>query len=184
MVVGRRCNRCGEMYPPHLVEAAFRSVRTRDASCVRRPGNICRACADTARDQRKVANRWAVKARDVVRRHAIRLEISKEDLVERYGWNPGLLAHDAEFQYGNGCNYCAHPYIEMGHGLADITLDIQDRSKPPGYRTNTKWCCQTCNRKKGAMTPEAWEAHLEMWRRWASHQQMLKNDPQSCGLLF
>ena len=79
-----------------------------------------------------------------MRRHAQRLEISKTDLISVYGWDLKRIAHDAEYQYGNGCNYCGHPYRDMGHGYADITLDVVDRGRPPYYRTNTRWCCQTC----------------------------------------
>src|SRR5271167_454863 len=143
-----RCIRCGTVYHPHLVEFVFRA----------RPNHrmhVCRACERIRRDQRKQPDRWAVKASGVIRRHADRLGIDKDQLVTVYGWEPQRLAHDAEHQYASGCNYCGEPYAGMGRGLADITLDIQDRAHPPYYRTNTKWCCQDCNRKKGAMTPEA-----------------------------
>lgn len=184
---GRRCNRCGTYYPSHLVEGAFRrSGFTRDASNVRRQyrNTICRPCEQTKRDQRKLGNRWAVKARDVIRRHATRFGIDKNDLVTRYGWEAERLAHDAEFQYGNGCNYCGHQYREMGHGLGDITLDVVDRDKPPYYRTNTKWCCQTCNRKKGVMEPEAFEVDRQVYEAWRQHNERLARNPQEGGFLF
>jgi hypothetical protein len=177
---GRQCSRCGTLYPPHLIEHAFRVDRVRrDAS--RRRKWICRPCEQTARDQRKIGNRWAVKARDVIRRHALRLEVPKDDLITVYGWDPNRLAHDAEFQYGNGCNYCGHAYQDMGHGLSDITLDIMDRTQPPYYRTNTKWCCQTCNRKKGDKGPGWFEADRQVYERW---RQWRKLPPQDRGLLF
>lgn len=179
---GRRCARCGVLYPPHLVERTFRPRRSvRDASCTNYRTSVCRPCEQTARDAKKLNNRWAVKARDVIRRHAARFEISKEDLVERYGWDPKRLAHDAEHQYGNGCNYCGEQYQAMGHGLGDITLDVMDRDRSPYYRTNTKWCCQTCNRKKGAMAPEDFELDrqvYEVWRRWRDQP------PENRGFLF
>src|ERR1700733_625226 len=110
--------------------------------------------------------RRAAKARAVIRRHAARLGIDKDALITVYGWEPQRLAHDAEHQYTNGCNYCGEPYAGMGHGLADITLDIQDRTGPPYYCTNTKWCCNTCNRKKGAMSTVAFEVNRQVWDRW------------------
>jgi 5-methylcytosine-specific restriction endonuclease McrA len=137
-----------------------------------------------ARDSRKIDNRWAVKARDVIRRHALRLGYSKGDLIDRYGWEPARLAHDAEYQYDNGCNYCGYPYRDMGHGLYDITLDIQDRDKSPYYRTNTKWCCQTCNRKKGTMTPDAFEQDRQVYETWKRQREVLERDPQQAGVLF
>lgn len=182
--MGRRCNRCGTLYPPHLVETAFRldtSSRTRGTF---RRKTICRACDQTSRDQRKTVNRWPVKARDVIRRHAVRLGVDKADLVGRYGWDPNRLAHDARYQYGNGCSYCGGNYAEMGHGLADITLDIIDRDRPPYYRSNTKWCCQTCNRKKGAMSSEDFEADRQMWELWRRNRQDVDEDPALAGRLF
>jgi hypothetical protein len=117
----------------------------------------------------------------VIRRHAVRFGIPKDDLVARYGWEPKRLAHDAEFQYGNGCNYCGHQYKAMGHGLADITLDVVDRDKPPYYRTNTRWCCQTCNRKKGAMAPEDFELDRQVYETW---KQARRAPAEERGLLF
>ena len=184
MSAGHVCNRCGTLYPPHLVESAFK-LRGLDASRPQRyRANICRACEQTGRDERKVVNRWPTKARDVIRRHAVRLGVDKTDLVGRYGWDPERLAHDAQYQYGNGCNYCGGSYAGMGHGLADITLDIIDRDRPPYYRSNTKWCCQTCNRKKGAMTPEAFEADRQMWELWRRQCELAEAEPAIVGRLF
>jgi 5-methylcytosine-specific restriction endonuclease McrA len=150
---------------------------------------ICRPCEQTARDGKKVSNRWAVKARDVIRRHAVRLGTrwqdikTPDDLIRIYGWDAERLAHDAEFQYANGCNYCGHPYREMGHGLADITLDVQDPDARPFYRTNTKWCCQTCNRRKGNTSPDAFEADRQIYECWSEQRACgydpLTDDPDS-----
>lgn len=178
----RRCSRCGTTYPAHLVDAAFRSASSlRDASSRGWRARVCRPCEQTKRDERKIRDRWAVKARDVIRRHAVRLQVSKEDLVGRYGWDPARLAHDAEFQYGNGCSYCGHQYVAMGHGLADITLDIMDRAQAPYYRTNTKWCCQTCNRKKGDRDPAWFELDRQVYEIWNLAQRLT---PEERGVLF
>ncbi len=178
---GRQCTRCGTWYPPHLIARAFRVVGNRvlDASRTHRL-NVCRPCEQTARDQRKQGNRWRDKARDVIRRHALRLEIPKAELVRRYGWDPARLAHDAEFQYGNGCSYCGHSYEAMGHGFADITLDVQDKAQPY-YRTNTKWCCQTCNRKKGTLSAEEFESDRQVFEQW-DRQRTMSADAR--GMLF
>jgi len=176
----RQCRKCGATYAPRLVESAFRL----DASRRKNWQGLkwtCRPCEQTARDGKKQGNRWLKKAGDVVRRHAESITrerakrgltpVTKEDLIQFYGWVPEQLAHDAEHQYGNGCSYCHHSYLEMGHGLADITLDIQDRDREPYYRTNTKWCCQTCNRKKGVMTPDAFEIDRQVYEVWSRQQQ-------------
>ena len=155
------CIQCGTLYHPHLVDWVF---------CSRRKP-VCFACERAGRAQTRQRHRRALKASGVIRRHAERLGIDKELLVTVYGWEPQRLAHDAEHQYGNRCSYCGEPYAGMGRGLADITLDIQDRDRPPYYCTNTKWCCQDCNRKKGAMSPEAFEAYRQMWNLWAKSKR-------------
>jgi hypothetical protein len=142
---------------------------------------ICRPCEQTRRDRLKLGNRWTVKARDVIRRHAVRLGIPKEELVSRYGWDQKRLQHDAEFQYGNGCNYCGGQYKEMGHGLGDISLDIVDSSAAPYYRTNTKWCCQTCNRKKSNRGPEWFEGDRQVWEL---HLLSARLPAEERGMLF
>jgi hypothetical protein len=128
------CIRCRTVYPPHLVWWAFRTRRAAlNASCPVYRKRVCRACEQTARDQRKQRNRWAVKAHGTIRRHATGLRIEKEELITIYGWDPQRLADDAEHQYASACNYCGKPYAGMGHGSGDITLDVQDRDRPPYY---------------------------------------------------
>jgi hypothetical protein len=141
------------VYPPHLVEWAFRA-NGRD--------RVCRLCEQTARNESKERDRWKVKAQDVVRRHATRLGIDRNELVTRYGWDPQLIARDAERHYAIGCNYCPRDYA----GPADVTLDILNRNIGPYYCTNTKWCCQGCNRDKGVMTPEEFEAMRQIRVLW------------------
>jgi hypothetical protein len=132
---------------------------------------VCRACEQDVRDARKRDNRWATKARSTTKRHADRLGIQRDDMVVVYGWDAKRLAHEAEHAYGNGCGYCGHPYISMGHGFQDITLDVIDRSRPPYYRSNTKWCCQTCNRKKGTLSPEEFEQDRQVWELWLEQRR-------------
>jgi hypothetical protein len=94
------CIRCRTVYPRHLVEHVFRAHRAGQyASCPDYRKRVCRACEQTVRDQRKQRNRWAVKARDVIRRHATRFGIDRDELVTVFGWDPQRLAHDAEHQY-------------------------------------------------------------------------------------
>jgi hypothetical protein len=142
---------------------------------------VCRACRQTNSDERKGRDRWSVKARDTIRRHAERFHIPKSELISRYGWDPRRLAHDAEFLYEGSCGYCDKAYKPMGHGLSDITLDVQDPQQQPYYQTNTKWCCQTCNRKKWRMSPDDFEADRQMWEL---RRQSLDRAPEDKGMLF
>lgn len=178
---GRRCTRCGTFYEAYLVARAFRRGTQSE---VRMHANftraICRPCEQTARDDIKQDDRWKAKARDTIRRHAERLNIPKDDLIRRYGWDPARLAHEAEHAYGNGCSYCGHPYRDMGHGLSDITLDVQDNTQPY-YRTQTKWCCQTCNRKKGTLRPADFEADRQIFEEWERQQE---ESAEARGMLF
>jgi hypothetical protein len=87
------------------------------------------------------------------------------------------MAHEAEHVYGNGCQNCGNAFAEMGHGLADITLDVVDPEAPPTYGVNTRWICMTCNRAKGKM-PLARYAELQRcWNRWQLRQRQLSEEP-------
>jgi hypothetical protein len=92
-----------------------------------------------------------VKAHSVIRRHAERLKISREDPVTIYGWDPQILAQDAEHQYAGRCNYCHEPYIE----LADITLDIQDRRRKPRRLRSSSSASSTSARASSSSTGRA-----------------------------
>jgi hypothetical protein len=174
--------RCGTWYTAEDVASgqAFRPDRVRqDASC--RMKVICRPCEEMASDTKKGSNRWPKKIQATRRGHADKLSkprtgphceawfdpnLTKEILVGRHGWTTVQMAHDAEFQYANGCSYCHHPYTAMGHGVADITLDIFDPRLPPDYSTNTRWCCMTCQRRKGLLPPDKWAAKQRVYREW------------------
>jgi hypothetical protein len=158
--------------------------------------HTCRPCEETAGDTWKSANRWSTKAWDTTKSHAANLRtprkgphceawhdpgLTKEILIKRYGWLQEQLAHDAEFQYANGCSYCHHPYAAMGHGSADITIDIFDPRLPPDYGTNTRWCCPTCQRRKGLLTPEQWAIKQRIYRHWEGSRVL---SPEERGMLF
>jgi len=146
------------------------------------PATKCRPCEDTERDVRKGKDRWTVKVNDTIRRHAIRLRTGKlldlggrswhdphltgDELMTCHGWARGLMAHDASFQYNNGCSYCHRQYKGMGHETADITLDIFDPRLPPQYGINTRWCCMTCQRRKSLLTPEKWAIKMRIYQKW------------------
>ena len=195
--MGRHCTRCGTFYTAEDVASgqAFRPDRMRqDASC--RTKLICRPCEESNSDGRKAAYRCASKVHSTTRGHADKLtkprlgahcqawfdpSLTKEILIGRYGWAAGQMAHDAEFQYNNGCSYCHHPYADMGHGVADITLDIFDPRLPPDYGTNTRWCCMTCQRRKGLLTPEKWATKQRIYRAWELAKTL---SAEARGMLF
>jgi hypothetical protein len=196
---GRRCTRCGTWYTVEEVASgqAFRTTpRRRMHLATEALASICRPCEETAQDASKSSYRWGAKANATTAGHAVRLrsprtgphceawydpDLTKETLINRYGWAQAQIMHDASFKYGNGCDYCHHPYVDMGHGLADITLDIFDPRLPPDYGTNTRWCCMTCQRRKGLLTPEHWAVKQRVYRQWETHRAL---SPEARGMLF
>src|SRR5262245_29452968 len=142
----------------------------------------CYCCTRSARDVRKGEDRWIVKARDSKRRHAISLGISVEELGEVYGWDERRMARDAAARYADGlglCDECEEPYGAMGHGYADITLDVCRPGEAPYYGTNTRWICATDNREKHNMTPERWQLRKRVWKWWKQHRGL---PPEELGL--
>jgi hypothetical protein len=191
-VSDRRCMQCGTWYAAEEVASgqAFSYSGPRER-CILRA--VCRPCEETEHDAR---DRWGKKANATTTGHAVRLRaprtgphceawhdpaLTKETLIKRYGWSLAQIAHDAEFQYANGCSYCHHPYDGMGHGLADITLDIFDPRLPPDYGTNTRWCCMTCQRRKGLLTPEHWADKQRVYRQWEDTRAL---SAEARGMLF
>lgn len=188
----RRCTRCGNEYTAEEVVSgqAFRSGA--GAGRKMHLATTCRPCEETARDLRNGVDRWPGKVNDTTRRHAIRLRFPKslgpdgqswhdpdlttDKLITVHGWQRTQLAYDAQFQYGNGCSYCHHKYSGMGHGAADITLDIFDPRLPPEYGTNTRWCCMTCQRRKGLLTPEKWAIKKRIYRKWEANKLRAPED--------
>lgn len=150
---------------------AIRSRRC-NTRITRRP--VCIPCEQRARDNQKQANRPAAKARGTLRNHAAKfvkagIITDASELASRFGWSVAQMAHDIEHAYRNGCPYCHQPFASMGHGLADVTLDIHDTASPPFYRTNCRWVCATCNKEKQRTPPHLFAAKLqgwETWRRW------------------
>lgn len=167
----KHCRQCGLDFPE---EEFFRRTSTR--MHLRRMA-VCIGCETTRRTEEKERDRTMVKARDTIRRHAARLRVSVETLSERFGWMPAQIKHDIEHAAKNGCPYCHRSFASMGHGLADITIDIIDPAKPPFYTTNTKIACQTCNREKAKTAPETWAGKLICWARWENHQRRISLKP-------
>lgn len=169
----RRCRRCGGTYS----EAFFRAWGD-NGRCHQRVRPVCIGCELTARTERKRRNRSLEKARRTLYHHAdkyIRLGVatSRDDFAERFGWDVRDMAHDIDHATANGCPYCRRPFAEMEHGLADCTLDVIHPDQLPYYRSNARWCCQTCNNEKRRTAPEQWGAKLrdwEQWREWTSHE--------------
>jgi len=166
------------VYPAEIAEVMF-AIRQRVRYTSHRP--VCVACEQTDRDDRKRQRRAVAKAHDTTRFHARRHGMGKAEFAAQYGWRPERIAHDIEHAYDNTCCYCQRPYAAMGHGLADVTIDVIDPTKEPFYETNTRPCCMTCNREKGPLTPEQFGRRKQGWRLWEEHRRI---GPKQLGLAF
>lgn len=160
------CPKCGGTYGLGF----FRRNKVLHAHSTGGRHPICKGCEQTRRDREKAADRWLQKARDTRRRHAPRLGRSIQELEHQFAWQLDQMAHDAAHAYENQCPGCRKPFLTMGHGLGDITLDITDPTRDPFYVTNARWICQTCNRQKSKTPPDEWAELLIGWARWEQQQ--------------
>jgi hypothetical protein len=138
------------------------SVRAFKATCI--------GCEQTARDDRKRSDPFMVKASSTTRRHAARYKLSVQDFIRRFGWDIPRVAHLLRHAFDNTCEYCRKPYSTMRNGEWDVTMDIVNPQAAPYLETNTKVCCQTCNREKSATPPELWARKLRYYAAWERHQ--------------
>ena len=173
-----RCIRCGGWYDAIAGFAPAGTDRLQHA--YRRPA--CIGCEQTQRDATKQRDRWAIKARDTLRRHAYKYGLKPLEFSARFGWQIARIAHDLKHAFENTCAYCWHAYSGMPNGLASITLDIRDRGLPPHYWTNVQVCCETCNREKAGMSAEMWALRLQYWQQW--HEQQQRGPEPVQGNLF
>jgi hypothetical protein len=169
----KHCNECGEEYPL-LFFRRNRKCRVSGASATRPK---CIACEQDANDQKKRRDRWPDKARSTIIRHAEKYEMTPEQFTDKYGWTVRRIAHVMKHASDNTCVYCEEPYDTMGHGPADVTMDIIDPRKEPYLGTNAQPCCNTCNTRKGNKTPEEWAVILRCWRRHDRRKRLLQDDP-------
>lgn len=176
----KQCKKCGGSYP----EVFFRVNRETWRGANHRTSSICIGCELTSRTTRKCSNRTLEKAIKAIGHHALKYGMKRSDFREQYGWDSKQMAHDIEHAMLNGCPYCFRPFSEMAHGLADLSIDIIDRSKPPYYSTNTKWVCVTCNAEKQHMPPELWEQKKRAWAEWTRNQERINHNPLSGLPLF
>ena len=164
----RRCNKCGGTYDAIFFESGG-SNKVGMHTYLAKSRSICKGCSQSARDKSKLANRWRSKMRSTRKMHAQKFSKSLDDFENFYKWNLEQMEHDARHAYENGCPLCGETFFLMGHGLADITLDIIVRDSPPVYGTNTRWLCATCNRQKGKYTMREHGTLMVNWQLW-KHQ--------------
>lgn len=147
------CTNCGVT----AAEKFFPRTRTRSGKFAigkrqRRP--ICAMCLQQEGDKHKRHNRAITKAKQMLYSHAQKYNskngtrLTPAQFGETFNWKIYQMAHDITHNFENWCPYCLDAYKNMDHGLADLTLDIINPNELP-YYTNVRYCCATCNRRKG-----------------------------------
>jgi len=143
-------------------------------------------CRQETQDRLKEKDRAPAKARAILYSHCERYNrrngtrLTPNQFAIKFDWSVKQIAHDIAHAHENWCSYCRGAYKGMGHGLADVTLDIINPEDPP-YYTNTRFCCATCNRRKGEMGATAFGRYLASVRErqeWLNCKEGTQSRPQ------
>ena len=137
----------------------------------------CPMCLQEERDKHKRQDRAVAKAKRMLYSHAKKYGMKPVQFANKFGWSIKQMVHDINHNFENWCPYCTQPYKDMGHGLADLTLDIINPEEPP-YYTNVRYCCSTCNSIKGQRGATPFGLHLRMVRE---RQEFLNGKPGTPG---
>ena len=159
------CRVCGFPAPEEwFIQSSF---RRKCGLVYQTTKKVCPMCLQEKKDQRKHQNRALTKARDMLYSHTRRYnakhgtQLKPAQFARKFGWSIRQMVHDIAHNFENWCSYCEEPYTGMGHGLADLTLDIINPDESPFY-TNVRYCCHTCNTIKGQRGAAAFGFHLAM----------------------
>ena len=173
----KKCTKCGGDWD---LEACYRRINrtgtTLGALSAMNFHAACIMCELTARNDPTPEERARRKAQSTIVLHAEKYSLAPKEFARRFGWDIERIVYDITHGHENTCPYCYERYDSMGHGLSDITLDVVDPTKEPYYRTNVRWCCQTCNREKAAMPPILWDIRCATWPLWAKRRDAIKED--------
>ncbi len=132
--------------------------------------------------RRHTEDRWLRKARSTIYLHRDTYAREYENTPERfphwdgnpltfaqaYVWVDTVIAGEMEAAFNGPCKGCGFPYKTMGHGLADLTVDIIDPASEPFYIYNTRLVCRTCNSGKGKKRPTEETQLKRAYARWAA----------------
>ena len=147
----------------------------------------CKMCESNRRHSQDI---WKRKAQRTIVYHRLRALEEYQTSPEKfpswdgryerwaatYGWDDyDKIAREMEATFDGVCKICGKPYkgdpskgIEpMGHGRADMTVDIIDRTLEPFYADNTRLACLTCNSSKGLKTPDEERQRKKDYQIWS-----------------
>jgi hypothetical protein len=149
----------------------------------------CIGCEQKKKDIVKKENRFLRKADNAIRSHCDKYNkrmgtnLTPKQFRVEFNWNRRRMAHESEHIYNNGCPNCGESFVDMGHGLRDIEIDIKHPEAPPIYGFNTQWICHTCNHSKSQLPPYRYAIRQRCWHKWKKGQEKLEQD-QGFGTLF
>lgn len=166
-----QCRGCGIIWP----DLCFPSKRL--VSDTLRAESVCIVCRQDINDERKRANRWLSKARNVIQKH-----MGKEreqgfhacTTLDQYEQLTGItiawLAGELERIYDSDiCPHCFRPYSAMPNGHADLSVDRPDRSRCLNRTTNLAFMCRTGNSQKGTTDPRTYDVRQAAFRYLHPH---------------
>jgi len=172
------CKKCGYIDDEDFFPVGFSRVKN-----LKRIHHVCLACVQEEKDREKSPQRSKPKARAILYSHCQKYNrrygtsYTPMGFASKFGWSLDQIVHDIEHAFSNWCSYCGSAYSKMSHGLADVTLDIINPDEP-WYYSNTRFCCATCNKRKGELSPEKWGKFLASYKR---RQEFLNSDYGTLG---
>jgi len=161
-----QCRDCGIIWP----DLCFNS------SCIdndaRRPRPTCVVCQQDINDERKRANRWISKARNVLQSHmdkerkqGLHACITLAQYEQLTGITTDWLAKELERIYSQDiCPHCFRRYSDMPNGHADLSVDRPDRTRCLNRTTNLAYMCKTGNSQKGTTDPRTYDVRQAAFR--------------------
>lgn len=154
----RTCKRCGTERPVDDFRIDKRhSARGGAEKLYRRA--VCIPCEIDKRMEARQQDPFTHAFTQRRRNHATRWGYSVKQL-EEWGWRTPQRSAEMRVQYEYGyCPDCVeldgtvHFYRDMTDGLSELTIDRWDPTQPPRWPGNIRWCCETCNKRKGPKSP-------------------------------
>lgn len=170
----KRCSRCGKVKP--LDEFPINVTRRSELTPTIYRKRACKVCEVERRLAKKQANRFADAFDNRRRRHASSTGYTVAQL-KAMGWDDRRPREmEAQFRHGF-CPTCidddgtVHYFRDMTQGLAELTIDIVDPSKPPVWPGNVQWLCMTCNRAKQKRSGLETGLERVMVRQWEADER-------------
>ena len=172
-IVKQRCNVCSGRFD---LEAGFRRRGLEISS----PHATCMLCEQTERDKKKNADRWTVKARDTVRRHAHHYKLTAREFTIRLvgtlnGWHISLSTLTAK-----RVNIAVSFIRSCRAGFNRSRWTSSTGSSRRIWRQTRSRAARHVNRKKSKWPPDRWARHLRYAAEWEARQEVIRETLAIC----